>query len=160
MSAFNHSFPLCTVLVELMIICLCRVMFFLFFLIRKHDFAMPARVTELFWYIVSTPSNDWTIKHPVVLQNKFILDGVLPACQKLPLTKGIGCQLRRCGDYSGNICNCKWKYVQYVSLFCIVQGSSLGQLSTGDNSPRDKNETHILPTRTTVPRTTPHQDHF
>ena len=34
----------------------------------------------------------------------------------------------------------------------------LGQLPTGDNSPPDKNKSHILPTRTTIPRTIPHQD--
>ena len=34
----------------------------------------------------------------------------------------------------------------------------LGQLHTGDNSPRDKNKAQLLPTTTTIPRATPHSD--
>ena len=34
----------------------------------------------------------------------------------------------------------------------------LGQLPTGDNSPPDKDKAQLLPTRTTLPRTSPHQD--
>ena len=34
--------------------------------------------------------------------------------------------------------------------------SVLGQLPTGDNSPPDKIKAQLLPTRTTIPRTTPH----
>ena len=34
----------------------------------------------------------------------------------------------------------------------------LGQLPTGDNSPPNKNKAHLLPTRTTNPRTIPQQN--
>ena len=36
----------------------------------------------------------------------------------------------------------------------------LGQMPTGDSSPPNKNKAHLLPTRTTIPRTIPHQDNF
>ena len=36
----------------------------------------------------------------------------------------------------------------------------LGQLPTGDNSPPDKHKAQLLPTSTTIPRATPHQDHY
>ena len=38
-----------------------------------------------------------------------------------------------------------------------AHGVVLGQLRTGDNAPmQDKNKAQLLPTRTAVPRTTPH----
>ena len=40
----------------------------------------------------------------------------------------------------------------------IVRQWVLGQLPTGDNSPSDKNKAQLLPTRATIPRTTPHLD--
>ena len=41
----------------------------------------------------------------------------------------------------------KWKVQRQVVL---------GQLTTRDNSPPDINKAQLLPTRTTIPRTTPH----
>ena len=40
-------------------------------------------------------------------------------------------------------------------LLCWLK-SVLGQLPTGDNSPPDKNNGHLLPTRTKLPQITPH----
>ena len=58
---------------------------------------------------------------------------------------------------------------EYYIVFCTVEVTEwiyfvfwllcmavLGQLPTGDNSPPDKNKAQLLPTRTTIPRTTSH----
>ena len=43
-----------------------------------------------------------------------------------------------------------------MKVDCMV----LGQLPTGNNSPPDENKAQLLPSRTTISRTTPHQDHY
>ena len=40
--------------------------------------------------------------------------------------------------------------------YCPPGPLSLGHLPTGDNSPPDENKAQLLPTRTIIPRTTPH----
>ena len=43
--------------------------------------------------------------------------------------------------------------IKYCCTFWV-----LGQLPTGDHSPLDKNKVQLLLTRTTIPRTIPHED--